>query len=188
MSIPRAGPADDDSASDSDEFQADYYEPISTEEGGEDCLVLNDDGYNRGGEDHHGISYHHANGHGGNAHENPNGFHNGVSSIESVRDGISTIDLVRENPVRGRGEVDQDDREEEEERLRAASETAILTAFMEDESRRSAPLSPERSSAVVNAMRNIRFDGLQPSWADQIPEDQWIDQLRQMRGPFANQS
>ncbi|CAN6467339.1 unnamed protein product [Victoria cruziana] len=174
MSIPRAGPADDDSASESDEFPADYYEPISTEEG-DDCLALNGDRYNGGGEDRRGVSYHHANGHGWDAHENPDVFGNGVFSIETVGDGISRIDVD-----------DQDDREEEEERSRAASEAAMLTAFREDESRRNAPLSPERSSAVVNAMRNISFDGSQPSWANQIPEDQWIDRLRQMRAAFAN--
>ncbi|XWS74400.1 hypothetical protein CRYUN_Cryun02cG0212200 [Craigia yunnanensis] len=73
--------------------------------------------------------------------------------------------------------------EEEEERMREASDTAIRRAFREDESRRNAPLTPEIAMRVMEAMRGVSFTGLTPDWANQVPEDRWIDQLRRLRQP-----
>eukprot|EP01018_Ginkgo_biloba_P014520 Gb_37207 [translate_table: standard] len=71
--------------------------------------------------------------------------------------------------------------EEEEERLREEAEIAIREANRADMERRNAPLHPERSSAIMNAMRGISLQGFQPDWADRIPEDQWVNQLRGSR-------
>ncbi|XP_022729308.1 uncharacterized protein LOC111284709 [Durio zibethinus] len=73
--------------------------------------------------------------------------------------------------------------EEEEEMMREASDTAIRRAFREDESRRNAPLTPENAMRVREAMRGVSFAGLTPDWANQVPEDRWIDQLRRLRQP-----
>ncbi|KAG5549718.1 hypothetical protein RHGRI_014875 [Rhododendron griersonianum] len=63
----------------------------------------------------------------------------------------------------------------------AASESEIVRAFREDESRRNAPLPPEAAARVVEAMRGVSFSGLAPDWANQVPENQWINQLRGLR-------
>ncbi|OMP02405.1 hypothetical protein COLO4_11142 [Corchorus olitorius] len=80
-------------------------------------------------------------------------------------------------------EGDVAEEEEEEERMREASDTAIRRAFREDESRRSAPLTPENAMRVREAMRGVSFAGLAPDWVGQVPEDRWIDQLRRLREP-----
>ncbi|PPD66692.1 hypothetical protein GOBAR_DD36426 [Gossypium barbadense] len=56
-------------------------------------------------------------------------------------------------------------------------------AFREDERRRNAPLTAENAMRVREAMRGVAFAGLTPDWANQIPEDRWIDQLRRLRQP-----
>uniref|UniRef100_A0A7N0V9Q0 Uncharacterized protein n=1 Tax=Kalanchoe fedtschenkoi TaxID=63787 RepID=A0A7N0V9Q0_KALFE len=70
------------------------------------------------------------------------------------------------------------DRSEEEEEV---SDSEILRAFSEDESRRSAPLPAETAMRVIEAMRGVSFAGVAPDWANQVPEDQWIHQLRRIR-------
>ncbi|GLU20528.1 hypothetical protein SLE2022_367220 [Rubroshorea leprosula] len=88
-----------------------------------------------------------------------------------VENGISSLHLS------------EDVAEEEEERMRMASDLAIQRAFREDESRRNASLTPENAARVREAMRGVSFSGFAPHWANQVPEDQWIDQLRRLRRP-----
>ncbi|KAL3530938.1 hypothetical protein ACH5RR_010260 [Cinchona calisaya] len=90
--------------------------------------------------------------------------------------GVSSLDLSDE-------EDEDSEKEEEEERTRAESDVAIRRAFRQDQSRRNAPLTPENAVRVMDAMRGVSFAGLTPDWADRIPEHQWIDQLRNLRGP-----
>ncbi|GMI96930.1 hypothetical protein like AT1G07020 [Hibiscus trionum] len=95
--------------------------------------------------------------------------------INPVENGISSLHV---------GGVDaEQNEEEEEERRREASDTAIRRAFREEESRRNAPLTPENAMRVREAMRGVSFAGLTPDWANQIPEDRWIDQLQRLRQP-----
>ncbi|WOL14803.1 hypothetical protein Cni_G23584 [Canna indica] len=84
-------------------------------------------------------------------------------------------------------EVDDGEAEEEEERARQL-EASISTAFREDDRRRSAPLTPENAARVLDAMRGVAFRGVPPDWADQVPEDQWVDRLRRMRGESSSPS
>ena len=92
--------------------------------------------------------------------------------VNRVEKGISSLQV---------GDVAAE--EEEEERMREASGTAIRRAFREDESRRNAPLTPENAMRVREAMRGVSFSGLTPDWANQVTEDRWIDQLRRLRQP-----
>ncbi|KAL4296468.1 hypothetical protein GQ457_12G030220 [Hibiscus cannabinus] len=89
--------------------------------------------------------------------------------INGVENGISSLHV---------GGVATEQEEEEEERREA-----IRRAFREEESRRNAPLTPENAMRVREAMRGVSFAGLTPDWANQIPEDRWIDQLRRLRQP-----
>ncbi|XVF05808.1 hypothetical protein REPUB_Repub05bG0204700 [Reevesia pubescens] len=94
-------------------------------------------------------------------HNLSNGYVNGISSLH-------VDDVAAEE-------------QDEEERMREVSDTAIRRAFREDESRRNAPLTPENAMRVREAMRGVSFTGLTPDWANQVPEDRWIDQLRRSR-------
>ncbi|KAK3015675.1 hypothetical protein RJ639_007512, partial [Escallonia herrerae] len=88
-----------------------------------------------------------------------------------AENGISALDLS-----------DGDGEEEEEEfRTREAADTAVLRAFSADESRRNAPLAPENAARVMEAMRGISFGGVAPDWAERVPEDRWLDQVRRLR-------
>ncbi|XP_077214237.1 uncharacterized protein LOC143849077 isoform X1 [Tasmannia lanceolata] len=107
-----------------------------------------------------------------NSQNFPNGFHN-------AENGISALDLNAHTQNNVVVVVDDDD----EERLRQVSESAISRAFREDESRRNAPLSMENSSRIIDAMRGISFPGFRPDWADHVPEDLWVDQIRRSREP-----
>lgn len=97
-----------------------------------------------------------------------------------VVNGISGLDLNGDGEGEGMEEDDRDD-EEEEERARER-EASISRAFREDESRRSAPLTPENAARIVDAMRGVSFQGIPPDWVDRVPEDQWVNQLRRLRG------
>ncbi|KAA8543702.1 hypothetical protein F0562_021552 [Nyssa sinensis] len=109
----------------------------------------------------------------GNSDENSN-FHRLPNGYGPVENGISSLDLSDEEEPEG-------DEDEEEDRTTEASNSAILRAFGEDESRRNAPLTPENAIRVMDAMRGISFGGVTPDWADRVPEDQWIHQLRRLR-------
>ncbi|XP_022154868.1 uncharacterized protein LOC111022023 [Momordica charantia] len=71
--------------------------------------------------------------------------------------------------------------DEDEERMRKASDSAIRMAFREDETRRNAPLSPENAMRIMEAMRGVSFGGVAPDWTRIVSEDRWIDQLRRLR-------
>lgn len=71
--------------------------------------------------------------------------------------------------------------DEDEERMREASDSAIRMAFREDETRRNAPLSPENAMRIMEAMRGVSFGGVAPDWTRIVSEDRWIDQLRRLR-------
>ncbi|KVI11304.1 uncharacterized protein LOC112507505 [Cynara cardunculus var. scolymus] len=86
-----------------------------------------------------------------------------------VQNGMDSLDLSDED----------DEEEEEDDRMRQA----MQRAFREDESRRRAPLTPENTTRVMEAMRGISFRGLAPDWAGQVPEDRWINQLASIRQP-----
>ncbi|RZC91849.1 hypothetical protein C5167_021560 [Papaver somniferum] len=87
--------------------------------------------------------------------------------------GIHTLDLNHEEE-----EETIEDEEEEEE----ASNSEISRAFIEDENRRNAPLTPENSNRIMNAMRGISFQaGFVPDWINQVPDDRWIDHLTNLR-------
>ncbi|KAK4743772.1 hypothetical protein SAY87_010084 [Trapa incisa] len=79
----------------------------------------------------------------------PNGFvgENGVASL-SINE--AAVDQKS-------SEEDEDEDDEEEERSIGASNLAVLRAFREDESRRSAPLRLEDALRVMEAMRGVSF-------------------------------
>lgn len=143
-----------DSDSDSvglEDDSPEYYQPISAEV---------DDGENLNSDDYENSEQFDP------QHSLPNGY---ASYMEN---GVLSLDLSDE---------EGNNVEEEEERMREESDMAIRRAFREDENRRNAPLTPENSIRVIEAMREISFAGLAPDWASQIPEDQWINQLRGLR-------
>ncbi|XP_078435698.1 uncharacterized protein LOC144706575 [Wolffia australiana] len=71
---------------------------------------------------------------------------------------------------------EEDDAEEERER-----EANAARAFREDESRRIAPLGQENAARIMDAMNGVSFPGIPPDWADQLPEEQWLEYLRRLR-------
>ncbi|PKI66585.1 hypothetical protein CRG98_013029 [Punica granatum] len=101
--------------------------------------------------------------------------------------GIASLSLQDAADHKSSEEEDDDDgdagEEQEEERAREASNSAMLKAFREDESRRNAPLRSEDAVRVMEAMRGVSFGGSAPDWAQRVPEDQWIEQLRRLRRP-----
>lgn len=84
-----------------------------------------------------------------------------------LENGISYLDLNNQQE------------EEEEERMREA----VQRAFREDESRRRAPLTPENTVRVMEAMRGISLPGLAPDWA---AGDRWMDELARIRRPASS--
>ncbi|XVF46183.1 hypothetical protein PTKIN_Ptkin03bG0006600 [Pterospermum kingtungense] len=96
--------------------------------------------------------------------------------LNRVENGISSIRV-------GDAAAEEEEEAEEEMMTREASDTAIRRAFREDESRRNAPLTQETAMRVREAMRGVSFAGLTPDWANEFPEDRWIDQLRRLRQP-----
>ncbi|XAR60781.1 hypothetical protein NMG60_11034284 [Bertholletia excelsa] len=135
-----------------------YYQPIAAAEDYED--VPDEASADR-----------HSDNDGFHFHQLPNGDAN------RIENGVASLDLSDDED----GKISEE--EDEEERMREASDSAIVRAFREDESRRNAPLTPETATRVMEAMRGISFGGLAPDWAGQVPEDQWIDQLRRLRRP-----
>ncbi|XP_008808035.2 uncharacterized protein LOC103720210 [Phoenix dactylifera] len=101
--------------------------------------------------------------------------------------GVSGLDLNGDGEGGGMEEDDHNDEEEEEERARER-EASISRAFREDESRRSAPLTPENAARIVDAMRGVSFQGIPPDWVNRVPEDQWVNQLRGLRGEATPQN
>ncbi|KAI5679763.1 hypothetical protein M9H77_00990 [Catharanthus roseus] len=147
--------SDSDSVADD---SSDYYQPISADAGEGGLEFTRGENSDSDGDDdddnlHHSL---------------PNGY---ASCMEN---GVLSLDLSDED------DIEEDD---EEERIMEESDMAIQRAFREDETRRNAPLTPENSMRVIEAMRGISFGGLAPDWAAQIPEDQWINQLRNLRRP-----
>ncbi|KAE9598649.1 hypothetical protein Lal_00022531 [Lupinus albus] len=109
--------------------------------------------------------------HGDEFNQLPNGYcvHDGAEN------GISYLDL--NDSVEHKSD-DEEEGEDEEERTRDAS---IRRAFREDENRRSAPLTVENATRVMEAMRGVSFCGVAPDWVAEFPEDRWIDQLHRLR-------
>ncbi|KAJ7964259.1 serine/threonine-protein kinase rio2 [Quillaja saponaria] len=146
------------SGSDSDTEPDQYYQPISAvddENDGGDHVEVNSDEENSSG-------FHHL----------PNGY-----CLNETENGISNLDV--------NDDIDssEDEQQEDEERMRQASESAIRRAFSEDENRRNAPLPPENASRVMEVMRGVSLGGMTPDWVGQVPEDRWIDQLHRLRQP-----
>ncbi|XP_057723947.1 uncharacterized protein LOC130939896 [Arachis stenosperma] len=105
----------------------------------------------------------------------------GVDDGSGESDGENGINGVAENGIWSLDQNDvvyEEEEEEEEERNRREE---IRRAFSEDENRRNAPLSEENATRVMEAMRGVSFGGVAPDWADRVPEDRWIDQLRRLR-------
>ncbi|XP_076909678.1 uncharacterized protein LOC143567038 [Bidens hawaiensis] len=90
-------------------------------------------------------------------------------------------DLVNGCLENGITYLDLNNEEDEEERMREA----VQRAFREDESRRRAPLTPENTVRVMEAMRGISLPGLAPHWA---ADDRWMDELARIRRPPASSS
>lgn len=154
------GNDDSDSNTEEEEEAPEHYQPIS--------VVDHEDG-DEASEDDEDHQQHTTTG--------VPGFHplpNGYLHRQGAEHGVSAED-------------DEDEgEEEEEENMREASESdevAIRRAFREDENRRNAPLGPENAGRVREAMRRVSFPEWAPEWARDIPEDRWIDQLRQLRLP-----
>ncbi|KAI3875672.1 hypothetical protein MKW92_030894 [Papaver armeniacum] len=74
-----------------------------------------------------------------------------------------------------------DEEEEEEELIEGSANSEISRAFKEDEHRRKAPLTPENSNRIMDAIRGISLQGFVPDWSNHVPESNWIDQLRNLR-------
>ncbi|KAI3974683.1 hypothetical protein MKX01_004412 [Papaver californicum] len=81
----------------------------------------------------------------------------------------------------GHTEPEIDDEKEEEVVIEEATNSEISRAFEEDENLRRAPLTPEDSNRIMDAMRGISLQGFVPDWSNQVPESHWIDQLRNLR-------
>ncbi|XP_058227027.1 uncharacterized protein LOC131335600 [Rhododendron vialii] len=141
-----------DSDSNADELP-EYYQPISSGDDEHDEDVSDPADSNHNDSDFHRLA---------------NGYAQGLGNE------ICSIDLSD-------GEEEGQNNEGEGGEEEAASESEIVRAFREDESRRNAPLPPEAAARVVEAMRGVSFSGLAPDWADRVPEDQWINQLRGLR-------
>ncbi|MCL7022238.1 hypothetical protein MKW94_002269 [Papaver nudicaule] len=94
---------------------------------------------------------------------------------------ISSDDDSEVNPsfqiLSNNGQTEPEIDEEEEE----AANSEISRAFREDENRRKAPLTPETSNRIMDAMRGVSLQGFVPDWSNQVPDSHWIDQLRNLR-------
>lgn len=96
--------------------------------------------------------------------------------LGAIGNGMSGLDLASDN------EDANDGGEADEEEEQCPAEAAAARALSEDERRRRAPLPADAAARIVDAMRRVAFPGAPPSWADSIPDDQWLDRLRSLRG------
>ncbi|CAM8970374.1 unnamed protein product [Rhodiola kirilowii] len=156
VAIPREENNSDTDSNPDDELLQEYYQPISAsdENGQQSQHSESQIGFMQVSADGELASYF-----------LPNGGY-----VEQAENGISSID------------INSDFGSDEEEAAAVVSDSEILRAFGEDESRRSAPLPAETAMRVMEAMRGVSFAGVAPDWAGQVPEDQWIHQLRTLRG------
>lgn len=91
---------------------------------------------------------------------------------------MSSLDL---NDDTEQSKSSSEDEEDEIMTTSEAPDSAIMRAFMEDENRRKAPLTPESAMRIREAMRGISFGGTTPAWVERVPEDGWMDRLRRLR-------
>ncbi|XP_037423291.1 serine-aspartate repeat-containing protein I [Triticum urartu] len=87
--------------------------------------------------------------------------------LDAVDNGVSELDLA------------SDDEESDEEEGAGATEAA---AALDDERRRRAQLPAGAAARIVDAMRGVAFPGAPPPWAGAVPDEQWLERLRSLRG------
>ncbi|KAM0912385.1 hypothetical protein ACQ4PT_012835 [Festuca glaucescens] len=88
--------------------------------------------------------------------------------LDAIDNGISTLDLASDEE-----ESDEEDKSMTEAATRASSE---------DECRRRAQLPAGAAAQIVDVMRGVAFPGAPPPWAGSVPDEQWLDRLRSLRG------
>ena len=89
--------------------------------------------------------------------------------LDEINNGISALDLA------------SDEEEESDEEDQSVTEAASR-ASSEDQRRRRAQLPAGAAARIVDAMRGVAFPGAPPSWAGTVPDEQWLDRLRSLRG------
>ncbi|OIV95070.1 hypothetical protein TanjilG_10890 [Lupinus angustifolius] len=110
-------------------------------------------------------------------YDNSDGEHHvEFHQLPNAKNGISYLDL--NDSVKQKISDEEEEGEEDEERMR---ETSIRRAFSEEENQRSAPLTVENATRVMEAMCGVSFGGVAPDWVAEVPEDCWIDQLHRLR-------
>ncbi|KAM3405534.1 hypothetical protein ACQJBY_008185 [Aegilops geniculata] len=87
--------------------------------------------------------------------------------LEAVDNGVSELDLA------------SDEEESDEEEGAGATEAA---ASLDDERRRRAQLPAGAAARIVDAMRGVAFPGAPRPWAGAVPDEQWLERLRSLRG------
>ncbi|KAF6991250.1 hypothetical protein CFC21_008357 [Triticum aestivum] len=87
--------------------------------------------------------------------------------LDAVDNGVSELDIA------------SDDEESDEEEGTGATEAA---ASLDDERRRRAQLPAGAAARIVDAMRGVAFPGAPPPWAGAVPDEQWLERLRSLRG------
>uniref|UniRef100_A0ACD5WHI5 Uncharacterized protein n=1 Tax=Avena sativa TaxID=4498 RepID=A0ACD5WHI5_AVESA len=88
--------------------------------------------------------------------------------LDAIDNGISALDLAS----------DEEASDEEEHSVTEAA----ARASSEDDRQRRAQLPAGAAARIVDAMRGVAFPGALPPWAGSIPDDQWLDRLRSLRG------
>ncbi|KAM3411980.1 hypothetical protein ACQJBY_003570 [Aegilops geniculata] len=89
--------------------------------------------------------------------------------LDAVDNGVSELDLAS----------DEEEEESDEEEATGATEAA---AALDDERRRRAQLPAGAAARIVDAMRGVAFPGAPPPWAGAVPDEQWLERLRSLRG------
>ncbi|KAL9270644.1 Mitochondrial RNA-splicing protein MRS4-like protein [Drosera capensis] len=166
--FPENDAGDSDSGTHSCDDIPDYYQPISS--------VAIRDGDDEDEEEEEETRHHYTIGSRSEDHEPLD--HHGLSNGHADHHGRTMAMRMRSVDL---SEEDAEMKEEQEELRAAEVDLVMRRAFEEDESRRNAPLTPENASRVMQAMRGVSFAGYAPDWAQALPEDQWIDQLRRLR-------